>query len=193
MSLIWREMRERHVADNTWLTRWELRETRYKLVCLCSALCALCAGLCGWALLQCGPRGLVLMCHVLLNLVTNSVYKVALQYWLCSCSFLMLLHCTVFSIFFVSLKRWQLHYFTCPCRLLLPPLCPSTKIPLKDTHLAHPSRFKPSNYNSEYGTYIAIGPCIFHLHGIGKPSAHNNLEVIRLHIMKIKDQHDGRQ
>ena len=29
----------------------------YKLVCLCSALCAV---LCGWALLQCGPRGLVL-------------------------------------------------------------------------------------------------------------------------------------
>mmetsp|Transcript_24029 Transcript_24029/g.47728 ORF Transcript_24029/g.47728 Transcript_24029/m.47728 type:complete len:182 (+) Transcript_24029:352-897(+) len=28
-----------------------------KLVCLCSALCAV---LCGWALLQCGPRGLVL-------------------------------------------------------------------------------------------------------------------------------------
>ena len=34
--------------------------TNYKLVCLCSALCALCAVLCGWALLQCGPRGLVL-------------------------------------------------------------------------------------------------------------------------------------
>jgi len=35
-------------------------------------------------LLQCGPRGLVLVCHVSYHLVTKSDYKVALQYWLCS-------------------------------------------------------------------------------------------------------------
>ena len=56
----------------------------------------------------------------------------------------------------------------------------SYKTPVSHTHL-------DSNLQTTTSfEYIAIGACIFHLHGIGKPSAHNNLEVIRLHIIKLR-------
>jgi len=92
--------------------------------------------------------------------------------WHCPCPSLL----SGFSVSFHSSPTALLFSFS-PLNFTL------TVIPLIRHPSAQPSRFKPTNYN--FFEHIAIGACIFHLRG-GKPSAHNNLEVIRLRIIKLR-------